>query len=230
MKNSIWILGLAGLLHLFLWSCGSEQSTEVEEEEIVMNSDNEEDGDFSIEINGEKVEVDGIEAAVESLKDEIEKAVQESGEGTDVEVVNFRTLKALLPEKLMGLERTDFEGEKSGGFGITVSKASATYEDDEASFDVEIIDTGGFGFAKIGLAAYTNIEIDRESNDGFERTYDEGGIKFHEKYESDMKTGFIKAFVDERFLVNIEGDGVSEQQLRGSIKQIPLDDLTDMVK
>src|SRR5262245_12359640 len=47
--------------------------------------------------------------------------------GARVEPVNFRELKALLPEELPGFKRTDAKGEKAGAMGMVVSQASADY-------------------------------------------------------------------------------------------------------
>ena len=53
------------------------------------------------------------------------------GDGEAKEVVNFRDLKSLMPEKMLGMERTDFSGEKAGAFGFNVSKAEAEYRDED---------------------------------------------------------------------------------------------------
>lgn len=62
------------------------------------------------------------------------KELQENFEdGKEVETVNFRALKALLPEELDGLSRTSASGEKTNAFGINVSKAEGEYKTEDKS-------------------------------------------------------------------------------------------------
>ena len=49
---------------------------------------------------------------------------------TPVEPVDFRDLKAMLPESIGSMKRTAAEGEKSGAMGIVVSHAEGRYEND----------------------------------------------------------------------------------------------------
>ena len=175
--------------------------------------------ELKIEVNGEEVNVKGLENALNSLQEKIADAIDETS-NEQIEVVDFRTLKAKLPQKINRMKRMNAEGEKTGAFGIKVSKAYARYEDDRRKLEVEIVDTGGMGFAKIGLAAYGQIEIDKESDHGFERTYTEDDVRYHVKFDQNQEEGFFKAFVDDRFLVNIEGWGISATDLEKAMNTI----------
>lgn len=64
--------------------------------------------------------------------------------GEKVEVVNFRKLKELLPEKIDDLKRTGFNGEKTNAFGIKVSKAEGKYksENNKQKYKINILDMG----------------------------------------------------------------------------------------
>ncbi|MSO21892.1 MAG: hypothetical protein EXQ58_01280 [Acidobacteria bacterium] len=48
--------------------------------------------------------------------------------GKKVTPVDFRELKALLPEALPGMRRTQAEGEKAAAMGLNISKAEGEYE------------------------------------------------------------------------------------------------------
>jgi len=208
---------LTFLLVLFfgISACSSNASSDsTTEEEETTNEDN--DDDVSLKINDEEVSISGIKNA---LKD-IENSLSSDEDGEPVEVVNFRELKKMLPEKLIGMERTSHTGEKSGGLGFKFSVARARYEDDDKRLKVEITDTGGMGIAKLGMAAFAAIEIDKETDDGYERTYQEDDISYFEEYDGRRKSGSLKAFVAERFLVSIEGDELDMDDFKSAIKKL----------
>lgn len=137
-------------------------------------------------------------------------------------VVNFRELKKLLPATAADLRRTSAEGQKQSTMGITVSYAEARYEKEDASISIKITDTTGTGFMAMGAAAITMSEIDRESDDGFERTATLQGYKGLEKYNSSDKSGEIQVWVGARFLVEISGNGVPFESLSKAIAAIDL--------
>jgi hypothetical protein len=75
-------------------------------------------------------------------------------QGQKYEVVDFRDLKALLPESLGSLKRSNAQGEKNSAMGFTISKAEADYNNEDYSqrIDIEITDlAGATGYA--GMAA-----------------------------------------------------------------------------
>ena len=211
----VLFLGISGC-----WSNANSDSV-IEEEETTTNDD---EDDVSVKINDEEVSISGIKNA---LKD-IEKSLSDSEDGEPVEVVNFRELKKLLPERLIGMERTSHTGEKSGGLGFKFSVARAKYEDEDKRLKVEITDTGGMGLAKLGMAAFAAIEIDKETDDGYERTYQEDDISYFEEYDGTRKYGALKAFVGERFVVNIEGDELEMKDFKRAIKKLGITKLKKM--
>ncbi len=137
-------------------------------------------------------------------------------------VVNFRELKKLLPATAADLKRTSAEGQKQSTMGITISYAEAQYEKDESSISVKITDTTGTGFMAMGAAAITMSEIDKETDDGFERTATLQGYKGLEKYNSSDKSGEIQVWVGARFMVEVNGNGVSFESLSKTLAAIDL--------
>ena len=104
------------------------------------------------------------------------EAMKKMGEvlGKDgFEPVDFRDLKELLPKSLPGMKREDASGEKTSVMGIKVSKAEASYfdEDNNSSIDISITDMGTVsGFAAMASMAWAFSEYDRESDSGYEKT------------------------------------------------------------
>ena len=161
-------------------------------------------------------------AQMQEAAQKMEEAAQKMAKGENVAVVDFRQLKELLPEKIAGMDRKTSEGEKTGGFGFTFSTARATYEEDNKRLEVNIADTGGVGMAIMGMAAWSQMEMDRETEEGYERTTMIEGYKAFEKYNSRDQRGEISLIVGSRFIVNIEGRNISEKDLQAAVKGIDL--------
>ena len=148
--------------------------------------------------------------------------------GTPVEPVDFRELKAMLPETAAGLKRASAEGEKSGAMGIVVSHAEARYEGEGSNLQVKITDPGNLsGFAAMA-AMWMNVEMDRETDSGYEKTGSAGGRRFHEKYDKAGKSGEYTMIVGNRFMVDVHGNGVDMPTMKKAMEQIDLAKLESM--
>ncbi|WP_031528775.1 hypothetical protein [Dyadobacter crusticola] len=151
------------------------------------------------------------------------------GNGETVDPVDFRKLKDLLPGKLIGLKRIESGGEKSGAMGFTVSTAQARYESGNSSLEVEIVDTGGIaGVSTMALATWSMADIDKETADGYEKTTSLDGYKAFERYNTQSKSGEINILVADRYVVNVEGENVTMDDLKEALKSIGLTKLADL--
>lgn len=219
-KQLITLLSLL-IITLFCWSCGgnSENSSESRQEKTREEEDNMVDD-----------EIENPQEAMQQAMKEIEKVVEESGIGK-VEPVNFRTLKELLPESVAGIDKTNSEGEKSGAMGIKFSKAEARYEEDGKRIDITITDMGSMSAGGMGgmfAAGWLMAEIDRESDNEYEKTTTYDGHKAYEKYNNSRKNGEISVMVAGRFLINVEGDDVPMDDIKEALEEIDLDELESM--
>jgi hypothetical protein len=151
--------------------------------------------------------------------------------GEKVEVVNFRKLKALLPEELDDLKRTNSSGEKTNAFGINVSMAEGDYksEDNKQKIKIKIMDMGSMkGLAGVTAFAWSWAEIDKESDDGFERTFEYKGHKAYEKYNSNYQDGEVQVLVAKRFMVEIKGNDTPVEKIRSALDEVNIGELQSM--
>lgn len=150
--------------------------------------------------------------------------------GGNVETVSAQDLKVMLPgEEFAGMERKSYSAKKSGAFGVTVSKAEAVYEsvEDGSRLTLSISDIGSMqGVAAMGLN-WLNIEIDEETESGFERTTDFRGHKSHQKMQTygGRTVSDFTVFVGSRFVIQANGQNVDWDVLEKVVGQVPLDDL-----
>ena len=124
---------------------------------------------------------DEPKTGIEALQQLADKA-KDMGNKKAVDPVDFRDLKALLPESTANLKRTEATGEKTGAMGFTVSMAKGQYlGEGDASISIEIVDTGGIaGMATMAMAAWTMADIDKETATGYEKTTKIEGFKAYE--------------------------------------------------
>ena len=146
------------------------------------------------------------------------------------EPVDFRDLKALMPEDLSGMRRTSSDGEKAGAMGFIVSNAQARYEaEDGGRITVKITDMGAVaGVAAMAGYAWAMAEIDRETESGYERTVTIGGHRGYEKYNREGKSGEVSLLVANRFVVEIDGDGITMEALKAAVDKVDLGKLESM--
>jgi hypothetical protein len=148
--------------------------------------------------------------------------------GRKVEPVDFRELKALLPEGVGGMRRAKASGESSGMGGLSVSTAEARYDGGGKSMDLKIVDMGGAGLAAAGLAAWSMVEIDKETESGRERTGKLDGRPFHEQYDERNRSGEFALLVGQRFLVEARGSDVDLNTLKSLVGAVDLARLESM--
>lgn len=166
-----------------------------------------------------------------SQMEQAAKAMEQAAKATPVEPVDFRELKALLPAELAGMKRTSVEGEKNGAMGMSIAKAEARYENDGASVKITVSDFGGLsGFAAMAQFGWAMQEIDRETENGYEKTITLAGNKAIEKYNKEGKNGEVRIMIKSRFMVEIEGNGIDMAAIKAAAAKLPMDKLAALVK
>jgi hypothetical protein len=150
--------------------------------------------------------------------------------GKKVDVVEFRTLKEMLPESLPGMKRTEASGEKNAAMGMQVSTANGSYSNDQGSnLSLKITDIGSLsGLAGMAAYAWANSEIDRETQSGYEKTTKFNGYKSREKYDNQSKYGELSVMVGDRFVVEAQGNGVDMDAIKGALGKVDLGKLDRM--
>lgn len=167
--------------------------------------------------------------AQEAMK-QAEEAIKKSAElQQTAEPVNFRTLKELLPQNIAGYALSNSSGETAGAMGIKISKAEGDYKNDAGNkLRLQIMDTGGLGMGMMSVAAWSTITVDKEDNNGYERTSTLNGYKSFEKYRKSGEDCQISILAHNRFVVNADCRGCSMDALKGVIAKIDLDKLKNV--
>ena len=214
MKTTFLSLLLFASLALTLPSCigcgGFGANTEDNSEASTDDDNNDNSGS------------DGGAQNLNEAANQVQEAMKQLNNGEKVEVINFRDLKEFLPDKLAGVSKTDDGGETAGAMGMTISTAEGTYEEGDQKFELKIVDTGGLGMAMMGMAAWASMTVDRESDDGYERTGTIDGYKSYEKYTKASKRGEVSVIIGNRFVVQLTGRNISMDDLKDAVDSLDL--------
>jgi hypothetical protein len=150
-----------------------------------------------------------------------------------VQPIDFRKLKELMPAELAGIKRSNNEGQKTSLGEFQFSQASATYEKADAGekdphVTVEIMDYGAApGMGQIA-AAWQQLDIDKESDGGYEKTTKVKGNPAYETYTNESKSGQVQVWVGNRFYVNVNTTNLSGEELKKLVESLPLEKLAQL--
>jgi hypothetical protein len=223
MKKSLLPFALL-LSGLFFYACG----TEPKQPEPTPSEKAADELGKSIEKAFE-----GVEGGGKDLKDALKEmgTAIEKNANKDIVIVPFRQMKELFPERIAGLNKVDKgEGSTTQVFGINVSNYEVYYGDKSNKVKIQMIDTGGVGAALMGAVAWSSMKIDKETKEGYEMTTEYKGHKAFEKFNENSKTGSLAILAADRFVVNIEGEGLPMKKLKEIRDEIDLDKLISLGK
>ncbi|MEZ4933563.1 MAG: hypothetical protein R2788_15755 [Saprospiraceae bacterium] len=226
MKNLLFLFLL--LFGLSVASCGggdTSNSGDDSSSSMEKNVDNEKSADESTSSGGSNSEPANLKEAMEQAQ----KAMKDAGMGQTVKPVNFRELQKMTPEKLAGMERTSKSGQTAGAIGMNISTAEAKYKDGDGTvYEIKIVDTGGLGMGVMSMAAWSMTTIDKEDDNGYERTATMDGYKSYEKYRKSSDRCEVSIFAHERFVITGECRKCEMDQLKKVIKNMNIDDMKDL--
>ena len=153
------------------------------------------------------------------------KSLEQSGR---VDPVSIDQLRPLVPDQFAGLARKSSNAERTGMAGIMVATAEASYGDDAGhSATLEITDSGGAA-GIMGLAAWANVQEERDNEQFSERTERVGGRIIHQKMSKIGGRHEYNIVIANRFIVNAHGDGIEFGALRNAVAALDLGKLEAM--
>ncbi|HEY5341463.1 MAG TPA: hypothetical protein VIK27_10590, partial [Candidatus Aquilonibacter sp.] len=113
------------------------------------------------------------------------------------------------------------EGSSGTFAGIAGSSANATYGNaGSGTVEVSVADLGNMG----GIAAIANIganlQVESETDAGYEKNIDIDGRKVHEKWTNDGKHSDLMEIVDNRYAIGVTGTGVDIDTALAALKSV----------
>lgn len=146
------------------------------------------------------------------------------------ESIDFRKLREALPQELAGFEKGESSGEKNDAFGIAISVAKQSFKsaDGKQRVRFEVTDPGSLAGPFALANAWMNIDIDKETSSGYEKTSTVGGRKLYEKWNNGNKHGEVTLVVGNRFLVEVDARGIEMKDVKSLLAKIDVAKLESM--
>jgi hypothetical protein len=130
-----------------------------------------------------------------------------------------KRLGALLPKTLLGMPRGGYSTERNPVMGIQISQAKARYHAGPDDIRLEITDmTGAKGL--LSIAGFTAPGEERETEQGYEKTYRDSGNLVHERWNRARGRGEYAVVIAGRFVVKAEGKAKDIATLRKAAESI----------
>jgi hypothetical protein len=136
--------------------------------------------------------------------------------------ISNETLKSIFPAEAMGMKRTSFSVNSAMGYAM----GNAEYKkEDTVHYSVGIYDCAGeAGSAFYGISYLSKLNMEREDDNGYEKTVSYKGtnaIEAYDKYSNEHRMHFLAG---ERFWVTVEGnEGIDK--LKSFVESLGLDKL-----
>jgi len=149
-----------------------------------------------------------------------------SGDAT-VESLAPERIRAFLPASLGGLARGEISAERSAALGVQLSEAEAEYKDDRGhSIRLSIQDAGGAS-GLLSVYSWFNVEEDKQTPAGYEKTYKSGDRLVHEQWkrpaeQNAMGYGEYSVVVGQRYVVQASGNVDDIVRLRSAVGSVDL--------
>lgn len=143
--------------------------------------------------------------------------------------VSNDVLKSVLPETIQELKRSSLNVGEMSALGFANAKAEYKNEDGSKIVNIDIMDGAGEGAASIVSLVFLGLNAEKEeiTDTGFEKTMDIEGTRALVKEESDqgVKDSEIQWVHDKRFVIKLEGEGYSLDELTALFKSLDLSSL-----
>ena len=134
-------------------------------------------------------------------------------------------LQELLPATINGFARSETS---SGSVGQLGSSAEGRYESGDKRIVLKIVDMSALG-AVAGMGAAMGVEQNREDADSYEKTGVVDGQMRIEEWNRTSGQGRYAVMVDNRFMVEAQGNPGSVDELKAAVLQIDQDDLEELL-
>ncbi len=156
-------------------------------------------------------------AQLNAAVDQMQKAAEglTAGDRKPVPPVAFRDLIGFLPKKVGGMKGEEPKGEttKAGNWQYSQAEIDFRSPDRKRSAEVGIFDYAHIPFLYVPFRMVLNMNVARESTEGYERSVQIAGFPAYEKWHRDGSSEVV-VLVGERFVVKTGTTGVGEGSAR----------------
>ena len=149
--------------------------------------------------------------------------------------MDFRKLKEFMPAEVNGIKRSKNEGEKVSFGEFTMSQATAEYAkaepaENDPRIEIQIMDYAASPEMGAAITAWSQLQIDKDSDAGYERTLKIKDQPAYETYQNEGKNGQVQIWVEKRFYLNLQTTNLSGDDVKKLVESLPIDKLVAAAK
>lgn len=171
------------------------------------------------------VDLGKLDAAGKKMEEAARKMEDAAKTGAPTVTLSPSALQALLPERIGRFERTEIESAGMAGG----AQASARYQAGDDDMKVEIIDMAAMG-AMTGIGAAFNVQSNRETATGYERTQTVDGQLVNESWDKESRDGKYATSIANRFMLSASGTVANIDELKSAVQTIGPEKLAAMAQ
>ena len=175
------------------------------------------------------VDLAKLDAATKQMAAASAKMEADAKSGTPSSLTPTEALQAMLPATVAGWQRGDVETQSAGAGGIGGSSAKAAYSSGSDTIALTIADIGAMG-ALAGIGGALNVQSNKTTANGYERTSTAGGRITNEKWDSAGRRGEYNIIVGNRFSVSADGNAPDDGAFKALVGGVDLARLEAMAK
>ncbi len=146
-----------------------------------------------------------------------------------VVAVDPARLKALLPDTVGGMPKTESSSTSASPGGLSASNAEAVYSQGGERIDLKVTDLGAMG-ALGGLAGMMSVQSDEQSSSGYKHVGNVNGRLTTEEWNNAGKTGTYGVLVAKRIMIEANGTGASMDDLKSAVGLVGPDRVEQIVR
>jgi hypothetical protein len=148
-------------------------------------------------------------------------------DGKPVEPISFKSLQTVFVP-LDGWEMSKPTGEKMTS-PVSYSQAKVRYHKGDSSIEVSVMDSAFNQLLIIPFSTFLTAGYEKETEDGYEKSVKVAGNPGWEKWSGNNKDGELNAFVNKRFVIQIEGRQIDDTKTLYKLADaMPLGKLVDL--
>jgi hypothetical protein len=138
--------------------------------------------------------------------------------------VSFKVLLEYLPQSVEGMKADEPKGETTTMGEWRFSQAETRYrsEDGNKSAKVELFDYAHIPMLYAPFQMMMNMNMSKESTEGYERSTKIGGFPAHEKWRKNGEENEVTVLVADRFLVTTTTRGLGEDSAKKIAESLDL--------
>ena len=158
-----------------------------------------------------------------STANETEKRIEELKK---LPLITNEQMKSFFPEEVMGMKRSRFSVNSVTGFAT----GEAEYKkDDTTNYKVVMYDCAGeAGAGFYGMKYLAGWNIEREDDNGYEKTVSFMGSKALEQYQKNSERYTLNFVTADRFWITLEGENTGLDNLKSFAQALNLEKLKDV--